>query len=445
MNLTTPVKELFLIGPVYARRLKKLGIETAEDLLYYFPFRYQDYSLVTPIGTMQEGEVVTIRGRIVTSQNNYTRRGFNLQKIKIDDGSGQADAIWFNRPFLVNSWRVGQSLSLAGKVERLGKRWVLKSPDCEIGTSYIHTGRLVPVYHETAGISSRWLRSRIANLLNQNLRIKEFLPVEGWLEINQALKQIHFPADLTKAQAARKRFAFEELLRLQLQVWQRKKRWQGKRLAFQFKKLPFLLDNFEKSLPFALTSAQKRVIEEIQQDLTKQQPMNRLLVGDVGSGKTVVAATAILTTAKNNLQAAIMAPTEILAQQHYETLTQLLKPWGVKIDLLTSSTHNTQPVTRNPQFDLIIGTQALLYRQHLFEKLGLLVVDEQHRFGVEQRGQLLKQAATPHLLTMTATPIPRSVALTLHGDLDLSLLDELPPCRQKIKTWVVPEKKRPAA
>lgn len=436
-----------MIGPAYARRLKRLGITTLGDLLYYFPFRYLDYSLSSPIFQLQAGEIATVKGQVSDFKNEYTKSGKKIQKAEVKDQSGSIQVIWFNQPFLIKTLKIGTRLSLSGKVDFWGSKIALISPEYEVlkNTPAVHTGRLVPIYHETYGISSKWLRSRLAPLINNSpFKVEEFLPISiledyHLLEISQALKQIHFPVNLAQAESARQRFAFEELFLLQLQALKRKQAWLRKKLVQKFNLQEDKIRLFEQSFPFKLTSAQKRVIREILTDLQKDKPMNRLLQGDVGSGKTVVAAVAVYVAYLNGCQSALMAPTEILAEQHYATLNQLLKPFGLKIALFTSSSKRT------PAFDLAIGTQALIYKSAKFKNLGLVVIDEQHRFGVRQRSQLLKKGAAPHLLTMTATPIPRTIALTLYGDLELSVLDEMPPGRQLTKTWVVPAFKREAA
>jgi len=450
MNLNTPVGKLYMVGPTYARRLKRLGIETIGDLLYHFPFRYIDYSLISPIKLAQPGEIITVKGKIVSLHNEYTSRGKKIQKGIIADSTGIIEVIWFNQPFLVKVLKPGTIVSLSGKVDFWGKKIVLISPEYEAQNSQhnltIHTGRLVPVYHETYGVSSKWLRSRIAPLIKTIVpNIDEFLPSEilnkyGLPELKISLEQIHFPKDRKSAEISRKRFAFEELFLIQLAALQRKLKWQQRKLAKNFLIKQERILEFIHRLPFKLTNAQKREIEAILNDLSKDKPMNRLLQGDVGSGKTVVAAAAIFVAYLNNVQSALMAPTEILAHQHFQTLNQLLNPLGVKIALLTAEQKKWEI-----NFDLIIGTHALIHQRAKFKNLGLVIIDEQHRFGVEQRGKLIEKGKTPHVLTMTATPIPRTIALTLYGDLDLSVLDEMPPGRKPVKTWVVPPEKRASA
>jgi ATP-dependent DNA helicase RecG len=451
MDLQKKVADLFMIGPIYAKRLEKLNIKTAEDLLYHFPFRYEDYSLISPINKVQPGETVTLKGAIVEIKNQYTRHGRKIQKAKISDKNAQIEIIWFNQPFLVKTLKVGEEYRFSGKIDWFGRQKVMLSPDYENLASKIHTGRLIPIYHETYGITSKWLRSKIAWLIKQiKIPLTDFLPEmirksHQLEEFNQALKNIHFPKDIRTAKKAKERFAFEELFLLQLEALQRKKAWLKEKLAFKFSIDQEKVLKFTENLPFELTQAQKRVCREILKDLSRDKPMNRLLQGDVGSGKTVIAALGIYLAWLNNTQSALMAPTEILAHQHYQTLKKLLEPLGLKILLLTGSWKS-----KNNDFDALIGTHALIHKRAQFKKLGLVVIDEQQRFGVKQRARLIQKAnlpkqMSPHILTMTATPIPRTIALTLYGDLNLSVLDEMPPGRQKIKTWLVPPQKRNSA
>lgn len=452
MDLKTPVSQLFMVGPTYARRLKKLNITTLGDLLYHFPHRYEDLSLISKINQLQPGEKVTLQGKIKSIKNQYLRSGRKIQKAVVADSTGEIEVTWFNQPFLAKTLKPNTLVSLAGKVDLFGQKKTLTSPDYELVKTgkTVHTGRLVPIYPETYGISSKWLRSRIYPLISKiELKIEEFLPSSivkrnDFPDLNKALEDIHFPKSLSSVQKARERFAFEELLLMHLETLLRKEAWKKTKLAHRFSLDQEKILAFISSLPFHLTQAQKKVIKEILTDLAQEKPMNRLLEGDVGSGKTVVSAIAVYAAYLNNYQSAFMAPTEILAQQHSQTLKTLLEPLGIKISLLTGSIRKKQA-----DFDLIIGTHALIYRRAKFDQLGLVIIDEQHRFGVEQRSQLIHQTdhqkIAPHFLTMTATPIPRTIALTLYGDLDLSVIDELPPGRVKIKTWAVPQVKREGA
>lgn len=407
-------------------RLEKLGIKTAQDLLYHLPFRYEDYSLISKIKDLQEGEIATVRGKVLEIKNQYTRSSFVLQRALVEDETGILEVLWFNQRFLTKTIYKNDQISLAGKIEKNGKKLVLKSPVYELPTTnyeLIHTGRLVPVYPETAGITSKWLRTKIFNLLDNSAP--------------EPLKKVHFPKSLEEAEEARLQLAFDELLASQLEAVKRKKERENKTVGNKFKiveireKLKLFVDN----LPFILTGGQKKVIDEIYKDLARDIAMNRLLQGDVGSGKTVVAALAMLAANLNGYQAVLMAPTEILANQHFETFKLL----NLNVGLATGSKKN------NLDSDILVGTHALLNEKINFKKLGLVVIDEQHRFGVEQQTRLKEKGINPHVLTMTATPIPRAIALTLYGDLDLSLLEEMPVGRLPVKTWVVPEAKRQAA
>ncbi|MBI3559456.1 ATP-dependent DNA helicase RecG [Candidatus Gottesmanbacteria bacterium] len=415
------------VGPAYAKRLEKLEIKTVNDLLYHLPFRYEDYSLISKIKNLQAGETVTVRGKVLEIKNQYTRGSFILQRALVEDETGVLEVLWFNQRFLTKTIYKNDQISLSGKIEKNGKRLVLKSPVYEL-ESQIHTGRLVPIYPETAGLTSKWLRTKIFNLLDNS--------------VPEALKKVHFPKSLEEAEEARLQLAFDELLASQLEAIKRKKERENKTVGNKFKiveireKLKIFVDN----LPFKLTGGQKKVIDAIYKDLAKDTPMNRLLQGDVGSGKTVVAALAMLAANLNGYQAVLMAPTEILANQHFETLKLL----NLNVGIATGSQKE------NLDSKIIVGTHALLNLKPASPagellNIGLVVIDEQHRFGVEQQTKLKEKGINPHILTMTATPIPRALALTLYGDLDISLLEEMPVGRLPVKTWVVPEPKRQAA
>ncbi|MBI3887460.1 ATP-dependent DNA helicase RecG [Candidatus Microgenomates bacterium] len=413
------------VGPAFATRLEKLGIFTEEDLLYHIPSRYEDFSIISSISQIQPGEVVTVKGVVLEIKNIFTPSGFVLQKAKIKDDTGVLDVVWFNQRFLTKAIHKNDGISLSGKID---DKKQMVAPQFEVGSS-IHTGRFVPIYPETEGISSKWLRAKIYYLL-ENLKVDDYLPRGEFMELGLALQKVHFPDSLEQAAQAKYRLAFDELLKAQVESQIRKSQWQKKLVGNKFEKIVTDL-----KLPFELTTAQKRVIAEISADLQKNVPMNRLLQGDVGSGKTVVAAIAMKSASLNGYQSALMAPTEILANQHFETLKKL----GLNVGLSTSA--NKIDLTA----DILVGTHALLDSQINFKNLGLVIIDEQHRFGVEQRAKLTSKGVNPHVLTMTATPIPRTIALTLYGDLDLSVIDEMPKDRLPVKTWVVPNTKRAKA
>lgn len=461
MNLKDPIEKLPLVGPTYAKRLEKLGIRTIEDLLSHFPFRYDDFSLISPIFRVQPGEIVTVSAQITEIKNEYTKNAKKIQKATLVDASGQIEAIWFNQPFLIKNIKIGEQYQFSGKIDWFGRQKVLLSPEYELLTptsshnsthipqptlTTIHTGRLVPIYNETYGISSKWLRSRIRSALELTGNdIEEFLPSDiinnnKLLAENLATEQIHFPKDKDWAENARYRLAFDELFLIQLSSLQRKKEWRKQTLSKKFILDQSKIQQFIEELPFELTNAQKRCLEEIIADLQKEKPMNRLLEGDVGSGKTVVAAAASYVAFLNGYQTLYMAPTEILANQHFQTFQTFLGPLGVPIELITGSHKSRSKIENKPM--VIVGTHSLFYQDFDPQAIGLVIIDEQHHFGVEQRVLLAKKGKTPHFLTMTATPIPRTIALTLYGDLDLSVIDEMPPGRLKVKTWVVPKEKR---
>lgn len=446
MELSTPIQEVYMVGPTYGKRLTKLGIETVEDLLCHFPHRYEDYSLISKINQVQPGETVTIRGVVNQIKNEYTKSGKKIQKAFVTDETGSIEIVWFNQPFLVKTIKVGEWYSLSGKADWFGHKVVLVSPEYESQkTELIHTGRLVPIYPETYGVSSKWLRSRIAPLIREcSNNLLEYLPssiVEknDLIDYKSAICQIHFPDNKNLAELAKRRLAFDELFLIQLVSLKRKSEWSkevvGQTLFIDQEKTLALIN----SLPFKLTNAQKTATKEILSDLAQSKPMNRLLEGDVGSGKTVVATIAMYVAYLNGLQSVLMAPTEILAFQHFYTISTIFNPFGLKVRLRTGGRKD------KGNFDILVGTHALLSEGFPVAKVGLVVIDEQHRFGVEQRAKLRRIGVNPHLLTMTATPIPRTVALTLYGELDLSFLDEMPKGRMRVKTWVVPPEKRNGA
>lgn len=492
-TLKTPVSKLFQIGPRYVLYLNKLGIKTAGDLLFHFPFRYDDFSDFRTICDVEVGQVVSIKGEIIDIRNVRTpRRRMTLTEALIQDESGAIQAVWFNQPFLANNLKKGMDVSLSGKVAYAREGYQLSNPAYEVlGKSGLHTGRLVPVYHETNGLSSKWLRAHIKPLMELADSVPEFLPEEvlerqDLLGISEAIRQIHFPDDAAAVQLAKRRLAFDELFLVQLYMQRQRQKWEGQK-AVRIKyneKIEEEIKSFLEKLPFKLTDGQRIAVWKIIKDLEKDNPMNRLLEGDVGSGKTMVALLSILVAVKSGYQALIMAPTEILARQHYlESVKRFSNPsleeheshesvgedhklqvqpdesTDIKIVLLTGSdsrffdggkevrTSKREIIEKIKQgaADLVIGTHALIQENVSFRNLALSVVDEQHRFGIEQRAKIQNEIldikdglkTVPHLLSMTATPIPRTLALTVYGDLDLSVLSEMPKGRQKIITRLV--------
>lgn len=448
-NLDTPIAKLPRINERYLKRFNKLGILNVRDLIFHFPHRYDDYSDVKKVDELKLNETATIQGVVLSMKNTRTfKKHMSLTEALIKDNTGSVKAIWFNQPFLINNIKENKTYSFSGKYT-MGKNGpYLSNPNYEsliLGKTATHTAGLVPVYPETEKLGSRFLRYYIKLVLPAANELKEFIPVEilrkkKMPNIQNALLNIHFPQNLKSAEEARKRFAFEELFLLQLFVLKQRIKIKQENAY----KIPFdenLVKKFVAKLPFKLTDAQRKSAWEIFLDLEKSQPMNRLLQGDVGSGKTVVAAMALLAAAKSEFQAAFMAPTEILAQQHFKAIKNLLKDFNIEVGLLTGNEKKTSAKTK-----IFVGTHALVQKSVKFQNLALAIVDEQHRFGVEQRAALLRDKIhAPHLLTMTATPIPRTLALTIYGDLDISLLDEMPKGRQKIITRIVPPGDRESA
>lgn len=435
------------------KKFKKIGIKTYFDLLNYFPFRYKDYSTISKIGFCQPGEKLTISGKVIDRKYQITKTGLKIINILIEDETGKIEAIFYNQPYLLNLIKPDLELSISGKIDRFGRKIFITPDEFELGKPKIHTGRLIPVYSEKYGLSSKTVREKIFLLIeNIDQYIKEFLP-EKIISYNQlqdeltAYKNIHFPQSLDFEKQARSRLSFDELFLIQLSSQLIKKQWEKETVGHQFNvdKFKSEINQFIKNLPFELTESQKKVWLEISNDLSKIKPMNCLLQGDVGAGKTVIAGLASFLTYLNGYQTLIMAPTEILAQQHYQTLINLFKNYPIKIGLKTSSNKVSNIANKKTDFtnlDIIIGTHALISKKVDFQKVGLVVIDEQHRFGVAQRNQLKNKGINPHLLTMTATPIPRTVMLTLYGELDLSVIDQMPKGRLPIKTYYIPKNKR---
>ncbi len=438
MDLTASVTALPGVGSNTADKLSVLGINTLFDLLYHLPFRYEDRSVISRIGELQPGETVTVIAVLETIKNVFTRRGKILQQAEISDSTGKMQAIWFNQTYLIKNLIPGQMYAWYGKVDVFNRKKCLIVPDIEsIDHDNIHTGRIVPIYPETAGITSKWLRTKIKSILD-TLDIQEYLPADYGLPLwKNCLDQVHFPNSLELVEPSRKRLAIDELLLLQLAALKHKQDWQSTQLAHQLNIDAARVAKFINALPFSLTQSQHQIINQLLIDLSQNQPMNRLLEGDVGSGKTVVAALATYLAAANGFQSIVLAPTQILANQHFHTFSKFLSPFGINIGLVTGATKKFDKQTQ-----VYVGTHALLSKQFSLKNVALVIIDEQHRFGVAQRSLAVSSGQSPHVLTMTATPIPRTIALTLYGDLDLSILSDMPPGRLPVKTWLVPESKR---
>ncbi len=442
--LKSPINRLAKVGPKYQELLQKLEIYTVEDMLYHFPFRYDDFSVIKKIDEITEGETVTIRAELLDVKNIFTKYGKRITRAVVNDESGKLIIIWFNQHYLSKILIPTNTYSFSGRVGAISGKLAMVAPSFEeYRPGSLNTGRLVPVYQETAGITSKWLRSRINDLLFNIGSIPEYLPLEIINKYNFdvfdiAIRKFHFPQNLAEVDHAKKRFAFEEFFLELLRVESRRSQWSLKDKGIELKIDPSKLENFITQLPFKLTPSQQTAIQKITIELASQTPMNILLEGDVGSGKTIVAVLAAYVTYLNGYKTLYLAPTEILANQHFDTFKKYLSSHNINVELQTGS---TKP---KGEWDILIGTHSLLFNE-ADQKTALVIIDEQHRFGVEQRAKILNiksENKVPHLLTMTATPIPRTLALTLYGDLSIAQLKEHPNINKKITTKVVTDKNR---
>lgn len=459
-GLDASVTRLPGIKDGYAKKLAKLGVSSIGDLITHYPHRYDDYRSLKTINQLEYNEDVTIIAQVWQTTVRKSKANRPITTSMLSDGTGTIEATWFNQPWLEKQLSSGTQIVLSGRVSQYLGRLTFQSPEWEkLDKTLVHTGRLVPVYPLTSGITATWLR----NLQKRTIdywapRLPDHLPDDvrerrGLLPLYEATSQIHFPDDWETLEASRRRLAFDELLMIQLGVLKQRQQWKAQACE------SILLDRgsidgFIEALPFPLTGAQQKSLDEILTDLNKPAPMSRLLQGDVGSGKTVVALAAMLAVIKSGAQAAILAPTEILAEQHFKSMQAMLESTGqlsdINVGFLTGSSKaaerkETLAGLADGSIHLLVGTHAIIQGDVAMQNLRLAVVDEQHRFGVEQRGALREKGFNPHMLVMSATPIPRSLALTLYGDLDLSIIDEMPPGRQAVQTrWLMPRERERA-
>lgn len=452
VDLNTPLRSLAGIGPAKAKALAKLGLETAGDLLFYFPRAYEDRSRLCSLEDAPAEEAVCVSALAAEQpRTSYIRAGLSVTKCKIVDGTTSAEAVFFNQDYVRRTLKPGESYVFYGKVERFGNRRQLTNPTFEREGHTRFTGRIMPVYPLTSGISNNLLADLALRCVKECAgQIPDDLPAEVRLShhlatAEYAVQNIHFPRDQEALELARRRLIFEELFILSCgMAFLRQRRTDGEGRRFPRREV----SEFLALLPYPPTGAQRRAMDEVAADLTSGRPMNRLIQGDVGSGKTTVAAFAAWLAHEGGFQSALMAPTEILARQHYETLVRMLAPAGLRVGLLTGGLKGAEKKAVHSalaagEYDLIIGTHALLSRGVTYANLGLVITDEQHRFGVAQRSALSSKAEQPpHVLVMSATPIPRTLALLIYGDLDVTVIDELPPGRMPVETYLVGEDKR---
>ena len=475
-SVDSPISVIKGIADALSDRFAKLGVHTIRDLLYFFPNRHLDYSRLQTVSQLKEGDDQTIIANVWEVRPTMLG-GRRSTETTLGDESGNVRAVWFNNPYVARQMKSGDRIVMSGRVKIFAGRPVFESPEWELAEDkeLVHTGRLVPLYPLTSGLHQRQVRKLVKNTVDDwTGKLSEFMPVKilrrlTLLGLNEAISQAHFPDDMLLKDRARVRLAFDELFLLQLGVMAKKRRWQTEQPGIPLEIDKVVLERFISSLPFNLTQAQQRVTAEMMGDLSHPVAMSRLLQGEVGSGKTVVALSALLMAVSNGFQGALMAPTEILAGQHFNSVCGMLasiakterkdeslcvftgstaKPLSVALlisDVKDSAKKELKEKLLYGEIDIMIGTHALIQKGVRFAKLGLAVVDEQHRFGVEQRSALRQKGFNPHMLVMTATPIPRTLALTLYGDLDLSVIDELPPGRHEIKTkWFSPAQRESA-
>ncbi|HEX4774146.1 MAG TPA: ATP-dependent DNA helicase RecG [Candidatus Saccharimonadales bacterium] len=456
MTLDSPVTELKGVGDTLAKLFNQVGVKTVGQLLDYFPRRYEDYSTLTPINQLKPGPV-SIQAVIKQASGRYVRRGMHVTEAVASDATGSLRLVWFNQPYRAAALKPGREYFISGQYELRRQRFAITNPSLEMVSDLpVNTARILAIYRETKGLNSRQIRAAVSQAFQVLDDLPESLPQQIVLENelishHEALRGLHLPASAEQLAAARRRLGYEEVFQLSLASLLNKQENQAE-LA---QKIPYKEESaisFARSLPFKLTDAQRLAVMRIYKDLAKDQPMNRLLEGDVGSGKTAVATMGALMALEQGWQVALMAPTELLARQHAETVYQLLQPLKLEdqVLLLVGSLKPAQKTKARQaiadgKVRFLVGTHALIQDQVDMHKLALTIIDEQHRFGVEQRKTLMAKAGRmPHVLSLTATPIPRSLALTLYGELDISILHQKPPGRQPIVTEVVSPNSRPA-
>lgn len=440
------------VGEARAELFAKKGIKTIEDILYFFPRAHEDRSQTKKIADCEEGETVCVSATVFSPvRETRVRKNMAVYSMIVCDDTGALSVVWYNNRFVKGQFHTNDEYILFGKItkNRYGKTEMI-NPVYEKAGAEHYTGKIIPIYPLTGGLTQRVVQRTMELALKEAGRLEEYIPdyireKYKLAEINYAMRNIHFPDDFQSYSIARERFVFEELLILQLALLNRKdENTQAEGIVFEDTRC---VDDFIKTLPFPLTNAQKRTLDEILNDMNSGKMMNRLVQGDVGSGKTAVAAAAIYAAVKNGCQAAMMAPTEILASQHLDTLTEFFKGMDINVVLLTGGMKAKErrlayDMISTGAADVVVGTHAIIQKQVEFYDLGLVIADEQHRFGVEQRAKLAAKGHNPHMLIMSATPIPRTLALILYGDLDISIIDELPPGRKTVKTYAVGEKMR---
>ena len=447
IDLNKKVQFVKGVGPNRVKLLNKLNIYTLKDLITYFPRNHEDRSIAKKIAECADGETVLIKATALTKITEIRTRRLSIYRLVVNDESSSCVITWFNQKYLKDKFKVGETYTFFGKIENKGGTFEMKSPVFDEDGVDKNTGKIVPIYPLTYNLSQNILRKIIESGIDEVYgNLEESIPdyiLQKYklLGINEAYKNIHFPSSNSDFIRAKNRLVFEELLALQLALFRLKEGQKFDEKGIKFDSNIKMQDVIE-TLPFTLTNAQKRVLNEIDKDMEKDTAMNRLLQGDVGSGKTVVSIVAAYKAVKSGYQAAIMAPTAILADQHLKNFTKMLEPFGIKCELLVSSVtkKNKELILerlKNGEIDILIGTHALLEDNVVFKNLGLVVTDEQHRFGVKQRATIVAKGNNPDVIVMSATPIPRTLALILYGDLDISVIDELPPNRKKIETYAV--------